>query len=53
MLAGQFEVDQRTQIDAELVRDGAVAYNARALNDIVVSRGVAGGMLNSPFGSMA
>jgi len=45
MLAGQFEVDQRTQIDAELVRDGAVAYNARALNDIVVSRGVAGGMV--------
>jgi len=45
MLAGQFEVDQRTQIDAELVRDGAAAYNARALNDIVVSRGVAGGMV--------
>jgi NAD+ kinase len=45
MLAGEFEVDQRTQIDAELVRDGAVAYHARALNDIVVSRGVAGGMV--------
>src|SRR5258706_6073517 len=45
MLAGQYEVDHRSQIDAELVRHGTVAYNARALNDIVVSRGVAGGMV--------
>jgi len=45
MLSGRFEPDRRALLDAEVRRGGEVMYHARALNDVVVSRGVAGGMV--------
>lgn len=45
MLAGQFETDSRPLLAAEVVRDGRCIYAARAVNDMVISRGVAGGMV--------
>ena len=45
MLAGAFEADQRMLLDAEVLRAGTCRYRAAALNDVVVSRGVAGGMV--------
>jgi NAD+ kinase len=45
MLAGRVETDQRAQLDAEILRAGQQVFHARALNDVVVSRGVAGGMV--------
>jgi NAD+ kinase len=45
MLAGRFETDRRALLDAEVRRAGAVVYRARAINDVVVSRGVTGGMV--------
>jgi NAD+ kinase len=45
MLGGAFEIDCRLLIDAEILRAGASIYQTRALNDVVVSRGVNGGMV--------
>jgi len=45
MLAGDCESDRRPLLEAEVLRDGTRHYQARALNDVVVSRGVAGGMV--------
>lgn len=45
MLAGRYETDRRVLLDAEVLRDGGLVFRARALNDVVVSRGVAGGMV--------
>ena len=45
MLAGEYESDRRPLLEAEVLRDGRRHYQARALNDVVVSRGVAGGMV--------
>jgi NAD+ kinase len=45
MLAGDYETDQRSMLDAEVLRAGAVKYRAVALNDVVVARGVSGGMV--------
>jgi NAD+ kinase len=45
MLSGQFETDRRALLEAEVRRAGAVVYQARAINDVVVSRGVTGGMV--------
>ncbi|GAB4473760.1 MAG: NAD kinase [Burkholderiaceae bacterium] len=45
MLAGQYETDRRSMLDAEVVRAGAATYRAVALNDVVVARGVTGGMV--------
>jgi NAD+ kinase len=45
MLAGRFETDQRTMLDAQVLRAGRVCYETRALNDVVVARGVAGGLV--------
>jgi len=45
MLAGAFEIDCRMLLDAEVLRGGASRFRTRALNDVVVARGVAGGMV--------
>lgn len=45
MLGGEFEIDCRLLLDAEVLRDGAIIFHARALNDVVVSRGVGGGLV--------
>ena len=45
MLGGRYETDRRVVLDAEVRRAGKVAYHAMAVNDVVVSRGVTGGMV--------
>ena len=45
MLGGRYETDRRLVLDAEVRRSGKVAYHAMAVNDVVVSRGVTGGMV--------
>ena len=45
MLAGRYETDRRALLDAEVVRAGVTLMRARALNDVVVARGVTGGMV--------
>jgi NAD+ kinase len=45
MLGGRYEVDRRVVLDAEVRRAGGVVYHAMAVNDVVVSRGVTGGMV--------
>ena len=45
MLRGDYEADRRVLLDAEVRRKDRVTHHARALNDVVVSRGVAGGMV--------
>jgi NAD+ kinase len=45
MLGGRYETDHRFVLDAEVRRAGNVVHHAVALNDVVVSRGVAGGMV--------
>lgn len=45
MLEGQFEAVQRTLLEAQVLRDGVPIFKALALNDVVVSRGMHGGMI--------
>ena len=45
MLRGAYETDRRMLLDAEVRRHDRVVHHAVALNDVVVSRGVAGGMV--------
>jgi len=45
MLGGEFETERRTVLEAEVVRSGSVLQHGHALNDVVVSHGVAGGMV--------
>ena len=45
MLRGAYETDRRVLLDGEVRRGGKVTFHAAALNDIVVSRGVTGGMV--------
>ena len=45
MLAGRYETDRRTLLEAEVLRDGVSLYRERAFNDVVVSHGTAGGIL--------
>ncbi len=45
MLSGRYETDRRVVLDAEVRRAGKIIYHAMAVNDVVVSRGVAGGMV--------
>ncbi len=45
MLAGQFERDERLLLDAEVRRSGQTLFSTRALNDVVIARGVAGGLV--------
>jgi NAD+ kinase len=45
MLRGAYETDRRVLLDGEVRRGGQVVFHAAALNDVVVSRGVTGGMV--------
>ncbi len=45
MLAGHYESDRRTLLEGEIVRAGAVILRAHALNDVVISHGIAGGLI--------
>jgi NAD+ kinase len=45
ILAGTYRVDERVMLDTEVVRDGEVLFRAVAVNEVVVSRGVTGGMV--------
>jgi NAD+ kinase len=45
MLAGRYEIDRRVGLDAEVRRAGRVEFRALAVNDVVVSRGITGGMV--------
>jgi NAD+ kinase len=45
MLAGQFERDERMLLDAEVRRNDQTLFATRALNDVVIARGVAGGLV--------
>ncbi len=45
MLEGKYETDRRALLEAEVRRAGEVVFRARAVNDVVVSRGVTGGMV--------
>ncbi|HMN21629.1 MAG TPA: NAD kinase [Ottowia sp.] len=45
MLAGAFEEDLRALLLGRVCRDGACVYEAVAMNDVVVNRGAASGMV--------
>ncbi len=45
MLEGRFETDQRTLLEGEVLRAGAVVLRTHALNDVVLSHGVTGGLV--------
>ena len=45
MLRGEFEEDQRSLIQAKVMRDGACVFDALAMNDVVVNRGATSGMV--------
>jgi NAD+ kinase len=45
MLDGRYETDRRALLEAQILRDGATIFQARAFNDVVVSRGGGGGMV--------
>jgi NAD+ kinase len=45
MLAGEYEVDDRSLMQARVMRDGHCVFSAQALNDVVVNRGATSGMV--------
>jgi NAD+ kinase len=45
MLAGEYEEDQRSLMQATVVRDGQSVFEALAMNDVVVNRGATSGMV--------
>ena len=45
MLRGEYETDQRAMLDAQVRRADTTVLHTRALNDVVVARGVTGGMI--------
>jgi NAD+ kinase len=45
MLHGSYETDRRTLLEGEVHHAGATVLHAHALNDIVISHGVTGGMI--------
>lgn len=45
MLAGDFETDERTMLEGGVWRDGQRIFEGLSLNDVVVSRGAASGMV--------
>ena len=45
MLAGEYEEDHRTIMQAGVVREGRCVFEATAMNDVVVNRGATSGMV--------
>ncbi len=45
MLLGHYQIDDRSVLHAQVVRDGRVMFDALAMNDVVVNRGSTSGML--------
>jgi NAD+ kinase len=45
MLDGRYETDRRTLLEAWVLRAGAPIFQSRAINDVVVTRGSTGGMV--------
>lgn len=45
MLAGQYEEDHRSLMQATVLRDGQCVFSAQAMNDVVVNRGATSGMV--------
>ena len=45
MLRGEYEEDQRSLIQAQVLRGGACVFDALAMNDVVVNRGATSGMV--------
>jgi len=45
ILAGEYEEDHRSLMHAQVVREGAVVFDALAMNDVVVNRGATSGMV--------
>jgi NAD+ kinase len=45
MVAGEYEVEQRTMLEGRVQRDGAVIFDGHAMNDVVVSRGATASMV--------
>jgi NAD+ kinase len=45
MLHGAFDIDRRTMLEGEVLQSGSVVLRAHALNDVVISHGVAGGLV--------
>jgi NAD+ kinase len=45
MVAGEFEEEQRTMLDASVWRDGERIFSSESLNDVVVNRGATAGMV--------
>lgn len=45
MLAGAYEIDDRSLIQAKVMRDGQCVFSALAMNDVVVNRGATSGMV--------
>lgn len=45
MLRGEFEEDQRSLIQAQVMRGGECVFDALAMNDVVVNRGATSGMV--------
>ncbi|GAB4398803.1 MAG: NAD kinase [Rhodoferax sp.] len=45
MLHGQYKEEQRSMMDARVLRDGECVFRAQAMNDVVVNRGGASGMV--------
>ncbi|HUP08598.1 MAG TPA: NAD kinase [Caldimonas sp.] len=45
ILAGEYEEEERTMLEGQVVRDGAVIFHGHAMNDVVVSRGSTASMV--------
>jgi NAD+ kinase len=45
MLAGEYDEDLRSLMNAKVMRDGQCVFSAVAMNDVVVSRGATSGMV--------
>jgi NAD+ kinase len=45
MLHGRYEIDRRTLLESDVLHEGAAVLRTHALNDVVISHGVTGGLV--------